>query len=534
MRVVRHLSTEELLLHCDGALAAELAVHLEECPACRDSWLHLRNVLFEAEAVLRSSVPPEAEDSRLASHRALERALYPPKTTEFPLRWPVIYSVAAALTVMVLSGYLSTRQAPPDAAPQMAALQTPAQIATAEVAAAPASQPIPLEARREVSTDAQPADVRIESAADLVAGLGPSEAQPVLVADSSALEAEQPQLGIERARFELSGPSIPRVESQRVAWLEPPSVAAAPLGVPAALIPTPSLITFRTVVAERASAQAERLSNPVAFANVIEGYWMLTQARVWEEDLHPVWTPRGLLIEGTVEDAAVRDRVRVAVLRQAGEPPALQIRLREDLPSQAQVDARMTRVVHSGYNGPAGGAVRRSLLSHFSDSARRSFVSPQPSALESELVRYVSEVYRSQSELLSHAYALHRFLGRVESGPLDSADPRTTRRFRDLVRFHLGALDDREAAIYDRLSEALPRKVWSHRGDAAESSDNLDWRQESDALLQDALELDSNLTALFGSSSLTVDASDPEASCGELLNRIRTRIRRIKNRTQAL
>jgi hypothetical protein len=186
------------------------------------------------------------------------------------------------------------------------------------------------------------------------------------------------------------------------------------------------------------------------------------------------------------------------------------------------------------YSGPAGGTVRRSLLGHFSDAARQSFVSPQPTALEAEVVRYVSEVYRSQSDLLSHAYALQRFLDRVDVARLESADPQTTRRFRDLVRFHLRALDDGEAAIYDRLSEALPRKVWSHRGEGDDSGEAPDWSDESQNLLQDTLELDSNLTALFGTSSLTLDAKDPEQSCGELLNRIRTRIQRIKTRTQAL
>jgi hypothetical protein len=489
----------------------------------------LQTVLFEAEAALRASVPPEPAECKGASHRALERALYPPKTTEFPLRWPVVYSAAAALTLMVLSGYLSTRQAPPEAVPQMAAVQAPVDVAPARPAFEPAQQ----EARGEFLADTREADIQAEPAASLLAGFDAAGSPEASVVDSFVAEADSSSAEVERARFELADPPSPRIESQRVAWLEPPAVTASPLSVPPVLIPNPSVATFRTVVADFAPAERARLSTPMAFANVIEGYWMLTQARVWEEDLHPVWTPRGLVIEGTVEDAAVRDRIRVAVLRQASEPPVLQIRLREELPNQTP-DARMTRVVHSVYNGPAGGAVRRSLLSHFSDSARRSFVSPQPSALESELVRYVSEVYRSQSELLSHAYALHRFLGRVDSGPLASADARTARRFRDLVRFHLGALDEREAAIYDRLSEALPRKVWSHRGEAAEASEIHDWRQESDALLQDALELDSNLTALFGSSSLTVDASDPEASCGELLHRIRTRIRRIKNRTQAL
>jgi hypothetical protein len=102
------------------------------------------------------------------------------------------------------------------------------------------------------------------------------------------------------------------------------------------------------------------------------------------------------------------------------------------------------------------------------------------------------------------------------------------------VNFHLRALDEREAAIYDHLSEALPRKIWSHRGADQESKETLNWREESEGLLQEVLELDANLTSLLGSSSLTVDAANPDQSSGELLHRIRTRIRRIKDHTQAL
>ncbi|MEX2302822.1 MAG: hypothetical protein WD733_17900 [Bryobacterales bacterium] len=532
---MRHLTTEELLLHCDGALAAELAVHMEECPACRDSWLHLQTVLFEAECALRASVSAEPDGHKIASHRNLELALYPPKNhNEFPLRWSVVYSVAAALTLMVLSGYLSTSQPPAADMPQMAAV--PPMTAVPQMAGVPGSavleaEPALQEAVQETAQGVQEPAGESEIDVDLVAGPGLNPPQPAFVGDPA--EIETPANEAELVRFELAVAPRPQAGSQQVAWIEPPSVSAAPASVPAALIPRLPLATFRAVVEELAQAEPARLSDPLAFANVIEGYWLLTQARVWQEDLHPVWTSRGLLIEGTVEDSEVREGVRVAVLRQSSEPPAFQIRLREDLPAGQQT-SRMARVVHTVYRGPAGGAVRRSLLSHFSDAARRSFVSPQPSVLESELGRYVSEVYSSQSELLSHVYALHRFLGRVDADQLASADPQTTRRFRDLVRFHVRALDEREGAIYDRLSEALPRKIWSRRGDAAESNETLDWREESHGLLQATLNLDSNLTALFGSSSMTVDAASPEQSCGELLHRIRTHIRRIKNRTQAL
>jgi hypothetical protein len=303
--------------------------------------------------------------------------------------------------------------------------------------------------------------------------------------------------------------------------------------VSAALAPFTPLPTFRASVQEAATAELDGAlaADPLAFSKVVEGYWALTEARVWEEDVRPVWTRGGLRMRGTVENESVRTRVEAAVLRHTSQPLAFDLQPRQDSPAARR---RTPGVVHAVYGGPAGGAVRRSLLGHFTDAARQSFVAPQPTALEAELVRYVSEVYRSQSELLSHAYALQRFLGELDAASLASADPQTARRFRDVVDFHLRALDDREAAIYDRLSEALPRKVWSHRGTVDESTETLGWHEESEGLLQDALDLDSNLTALFGTSPLTVDASNPDPSCGEILDRIRTRIRRIKNRTQAL
>jgi hypothetical protein len=531
---VRHLSTEELLLHCDGTLAPELAVHLDECPGCRDSWFQVQAVLFEAEEVLRGSVPEEPLDQRIASRLNLERALYPPKTSAgFPLRWSMVYSVAAALTITVLGGYLSTRQHAPESSELAAVSQAPA--VSSEPRIVPersAPSPAALDNARQAAANAGPSG---PSSDVLVAESIPAPVVPAARQDETESVPGQPEA--QPVRFELSAPGDTQIEAKQVAWVAPPKVATtSPSNVPvAALLPTPPVPTFRTVVLGAAPTDSAlaRVSGPEAFSKVIEGYWLLTEAKVWEEDLQPVWTSRGLVIEGTVEDEAVRQHVEAALLRQTSQPPTFHLSLREDLPTP-QPRARRARVVQAVYSGPAGGTVRRSLLGHFSDAARQSFVSPQPTALEAEVVRYVSEVYRSQSDLLSHAYALQRFLDRVDVARLESADPQTTRRFRDLVRFHLRALDDGEAAIYDRLSEALPRKVWSHRGEGDDSGEAPDWSDESQNLLQDTLELDSNLTALFGTSSLTLDAKDPEQSCGELLNRIRTRIQRIKTRTQAL
>jgi hypothetical protein len=490
----------------------------------------VQDVLLEAEELLRASIPDESTHHRAASRLNLERALYQPKTSAgFPLRWSVVYAMAAALTITVFSGYLSTRQQAPET-PQLAAVpQAPAVAAESpEALGLPQEAGLAPAAQASATSPPQPA----LSNALVAESLQPPPAPDAqFAADALPGEAEA-----QLARFELAASTDPQFEAKQVAWMDPPRVAALPGSVPvAALMPAPPVPTFRTVVEEFANHSATpRISDPVALSKVIEGYWLLTQAKVWQEDLQPVWTSRGLVIEGTVEDETVRQQVEAALLRHTSQPPAFRVGLREEMPAAQQRPNRRARLVQAVYSGPAGGSVRRSLLSHFSDAARQSFVSPQPAALDAEVARYVSELYRSQSELLSHAYALQRFLGRVDAAYLASADPQTARRFRDLVRFHLRALDEREASVYDRLSEALPRKVWSHRGAADESGEEPNWNEESQDLLQDTLELDSNLTALFGSSSLTLDATDPEQSCGELLHRIRTRIQRIKNRTQAL
>jgi hypothetical protein len=487
----------------------------------------VQDVLLEAEELLRASIPDESPHHRSASHLNLERALYPPKTSAgFPLRWSVVYAMAAALTITVFSGYLSTRQQAPEM-PQLAAVPQAPDVAAepAEALQLPQQAGLAADTRAFAVSPAQPAP-----SGALVAESSPAPDVPLA---AGAVPTEPEAL---LPRFELAVSNNPQFEAKQVAWMDPPRVAALPSGVPvAALMPVPPVPTFRTVVQEFAEpSTALRISDAIALSNVVEGYWLLTQAKVWQEDLQPVWTSRGLVIEGTVEDEAVRQRVEAALLRQTSQPLAFRVGLREESPAAQQRPNRRARLVQAVYSGPAGGSVRRSLMSHFSDAARQSFVSPQPAALDSEIARYVSEIYRSQSELLSHAYALQRFLGRVDAAYLASADPQTARRFRDLVRFHLRALDEREASVYDRLSEALPRKVWSHRGAADASDAEPSWNEESQGLLQDTLELDSNLTALFGSTSLTLDATDPEQSCGELLHRIRTRIQRIKNRTQAL
>jgi hypothetical protein len=438
-----------------------------------------------------------------------------------------VYATAAALTLTVLSGYLTTRQ-------------TPADSDTARVAANLAPQP--------QSPAVTPTEPRfVDSVSEVVRGPGAQPGAPLAMAMPLAVDSprsEPPSSAnlevLEEvpapARFDLGAPAAEPSVPQQVAWMNPPAVpSAAPANE--SLVATWMLpdLPQRFALRRGADAPPDRgvSSTPAATAKTIDGYWIMTRSRVWDEDLRPVWRPEGLLIEGSVEDESARQRVQAAITRGSAEPVAFEIRLRE-AQTRAGGDSGV-RFVKASFDGAAaGGTVRRSLLGHFEDAARRSFVSPQPAALEGEIVRFVSDVFRNQSEFLNHVYALQRLLSRIEPAQLESVSGSTAQRFREVARFHLRALDEREAAIYDRLSEALPRKYWTYRGETGGSVESDGWQEESEALLRDSLQLDSRLTALFGSTTTPVTLDELDLSCGELLQRIRTHIRRLKSQTRAL
>ena len=143
---------------------------------------------------------------------------------------------------------------------------------------------------------------------------------------------------------------------------------------------------------------------------MLAGHRILNKAGVWQEDIRPVHRAGVLSFEGTAENAEVRERVTREIRRAAGERQVkFELRERQEDPADAAGPSRKSANQTAAARA-SGGGVRSSLLSHFSDAARRSFQTPEPSALESELDRYVSDVFRSQSRLLSHVYALNGVL----------------------------------------------------------------------------------------------------------------------------
>ncbi len=146
----------------------------------------------------------------------------------------------------------------------------------------------------------------------------------------------------------------------------------------------------------------------------------------------------------------------------------------------------------------------------------------------------MSDVFRGQSRLLSHVYALNGVLRSFDASLVRPLEPRDIDSFLQVVEFHASAIREHEARIYDRLSEALPRRFWTYRAGENDIPGEAGWRRESQLLLNDALELDATLNALLVTPETSIDTSDVNLSCGELLGRIRTRIARLRAPIQAL
>ncbi len=269
----------------------------------------------------------------------------------------------------------------------------------------------------------------------------------------------------------------------------------------------------------------QELLTLVAVQTVIEGHWTLYRAQVWREDIAPTWTEDGLVFRGTVENEQVRETVKAAIraARKDRDVP-VELTLRDVAANAIPAPASGTE-----YLGVLGGVVRTSLLEHFNDAARRSFVSTEPSALEGELDRFVNNVFESQSRLLAHAYELNEL---VRAVPVELLPQLTSSsRLSELVSTHANGVRREQSRIYDLLSETLPRKYWTYQAKEDDTPSG-SARAESAALLQGALELDANLTALLSTPRHLLDAGDADISCGEALSRIRTRSNRIKAATR--
>ena len=472
----------------------------------------LQSWLYEVEQDLRASVSVEAPELRAASWERLRAALYPAKPViAFPVRWSPAYAVAAGLAIAVLGGYLAFRVPQPSAPVQLAE-----ETAIESVVPAPDS------------AVAEPGEVA------LVQDQAPAAAPKPALAPSTPV-IQPAKRTTPRTRFEIAALTrAGRPTESQVLSLQAPAltVSASLMRVTPGTLDLPLVLEPRNTLAASAPAEAAPMTADEA-PLVLVGHRILNSAGVWQEDIRPVHRAGVVSFEGTVENAEVRERVTREIQRVAGDQQVSFVLLerQQDTANGEPLLASANQTIGAR---ASGGVVRRSLLSHFSDAARRSFQAPEPAALESELDRYVSDLFRGQSRLLSHVYALNGVLTSFDATLVRQLEPRDIDSFRQVVGFHASAIREHEARIYDRLSEALPRRFWTYRAEEKDVQGESGWRRESQLLLSDALELGATLNALLVTPETSIAASDVNLSCGELLGRIRTRIARLQAPIQAL
>jgi len=317
----------------------------------------------------------------------------------------------------------------------------------------------------------------------------PSRFEPVAVA-AARTPAERALVALDTLEIRPAA-----ADSLALAWSSPMLLPVAPASPP---------------VVKVAAADPETL---------IAGLSAAVRSGAWEHNVAPEIRNGRLTFTGAAESASERDDLIAALRRELG---------RRDAAFDIAVTGRAVGIAgksarRSLGDRPAGGMMRSALLEHYSDAARRSFQQPTQSGLEAEIARFATEIYRNQSSLVRHAHALSTILADSASQALS---PEAAKSLAELVRFHANGVAESEAAIYDHLSEALPRRYWNHRGDRQALAD-ADMADASGEILSDALRLDETLTTLLGSSAGTVDAGEVETSAGALLYRIRTRARNL-------
>ncbi len=506
---MRHLTTEELLRHFDGELIPERAEHIDRCGFCQEAMVGLQSLLYEVELALKRSVPAEPAALREASLERLRGSMRPlAPVVGFPQWRRPAYGIAATILMAALGGYMALNSPPvavEQAGDQGQASQTRL---SADLAPVPAGQPTEPAA----ASDENLAAMIPASVLSVAAETAPST--PERFAFSFATTTSPDPV----AALDDEAPALEIAWSGAASRLAPFMNPAGPISQPLASGVFEPFESARGVPATVETA-----------STVVDGHWLLAKAGVWREDLRPAPRNGRLTFVGTVEDETSRRRVVDALSRTAGEVDiAFDVRSRRaDHPVTTQ-SSLLSAAAARPSDRPSGGVVRTSLLSHFSDAARRSFQTPEPSLLEAELDRYVSGIFRGQSRLLSHAYALNDVLSSIERDHVERLAPETKRRLREVIRLHLSALRDEEAALYDRLSEVLPRRYWAYRADKAAVRAEAVWLKQGKALLDDALQLDSTLTSLFGALPGTVHADQVNHSCGELLSRLRGHIAHLK------
>lgn len=477
---MRHLNTEELLLVAEGEGAAEALAHLEGCAACRAGLGELQGTLTAATTALRARVEDESPAGRDEAWARLAPALRP--EAHLDLRELLLYCEDE------LPG-LRTAHLEHCAECHDESLRAQAFLAEVEhdLRATVESEPA---ARRAAALAALEAHMR--PAAANVIEFPLRWATPYAAAAAIAFAAAGGYL------FTLTQTPAPNAQTA-VATVEPaPETAPVPAAAPeaaAAAVSTATPAIQQTTVAMPSPQPAARFE---LAAGPSEGVRPASVSTEQAPGVEPAETARLEPAWNLAVPAAPVER-NVEVVTSAPSPRATETLIVGD------------RVV--------GGLVRTALVEHYEDAARRSFQTPQLSAIEGELARFVTSVYRDQSELLKHAYELSRLTAS------DTAD-------RAAVQSHLRRAAARERAIYDSLSETLPRRFWTAGGRTAVEPAG-DAAAEAKALLADAIALEETLTSMFNRSTDSFDVRE-NVSSGRLLERIEARLKNLRAALRSL
>jgi hypothetical protein len=488
-----HLAPEELLLLIDGDLTPGRAEHAKRCVGCGSAQVEVRHLLWNIESELRAMAPSESLERRMAAEQALKLHLYAskPKVVVFPVRGIARYAAAAAALISVVAGGWLWNLSPVDA-PQ-----------------AVIAEAVPMEAP--VFTAVVAPDEPVLEPPSFLAPL-------VVIGEVEAATAPLPP-----ARFNFVSERLIMMPGAQVIATALPTLRLLP--VSQATFGFASLPTVAQPLIETQET-FEALPSEAYLAVLEARRWQL-ETGLWREDVRPTWRDGRLAFAGSVESDSARQRYVTAIEQQAdGRTVGFDLSIRPVADSQhGQLNQESPTAV--------GGLVRTALMEHYRDAARRSFQSTETSGLESEIARYVSDIFRSQNDLVGHAYQLDQLLNHSpESRVAGNSAAKTL--VAGLIRFHVEGMGRGEAAIYDSLSEALPRRYWRYQGERDESLASSDGLcEESSGLLQDVLGLERTLIVVLTGSQQTVAFAEVGTSSGELLHRIHDRLDRIKDLTRS-
>ena len=499
-----HLDTEDLLLSVEGELEGDRQAHLATCVACQDRAADLHIRLAEIECELHSrlafELPTERRAAALAALRTRLAKEVEAKTAVRAGRWdwvprltlpriPAFASFAPAAAMAVLVAWVGWNAISwPDNASRQPEIQTAAVVPPSP----PPAVGLPFGAEQATPPEAVPAVSRVLERFSLE----PSRDQPPAVEQLAGTRAP-----------DLEATPVAMPAFLGVALPRPSDLPAPQAGPPVQLaVAMPGLLPVRAVPPV-----------PDSLAAVTEGSWLLAKTGLWKESLEAGGSDGRIRFAGIVDTD--RDRIEIeSKLRAASNwPLAFSIEVRPALAKSTPLAAA------SNLDRPSGGLVRSSLLQHYEDSARRSFRALNRGRLEDELDRYVSDVFRAESDLLAHVHALHRLLNRP-----GITSVRKMGAFQNVVRFHLKGILDREDSIYRQLQEVLPRQYWAYRGSRTEALDGASLGALSRDLLADTLALDRVLTAMFFGTGEVIDARETNLSSADLLKRVRRRAQQLR------